>query len=250
MSLTSIAFATGLETAPRPRRLRVALAGNPNCGKSSLFNALTGARQHVANYPGVTVEMRTGTFEIEGEPADVVDLPGTYGLSAFSPEERVAEEELASRPDVVVVVADSMQLQRNLVLLAQVLLAGANPVLCLNMADEARAAGQRLDVPMMEKLLGIPVVETVAHRAHGLPELLTAVRHAAAAPLARHRVVLGERLDAWQIAGGAVVIAGVVLVRWRRGGSGGSVSATHRRRQPGLVHGHGPERPAGSGAVG
>jgi ferrous iron transport protein B len=143
----------------------------------------------------VTVEKRTGTFEIEGEPADVVDLPGTYSLSAFSPEERVAEEELASRPDVVIVVADSMQLQRNLVLLAQILLAGANPVLCLNMADEARAAGQKLDLPMMEKLLGIPVVETVASRGQGLPELLAAVRRAAAAPLGRHRVVLGEHLD-------------------------------------------------------
>ena len=195
MSLTAIALTTNAGPTPRTRRLRVALAGNPNCGKTSLFNALTGARQHVANYPGVTVERRTGTFEIEGEPADVVDLPGTYSLSAFSPEERVAEEELASGPDVVVVVADSMQLQRNLVLLAQVLLAGANPVLCLNMADEARAAGQKLDVPMMEKLLGIPVVETVASRGQGLPELLGAVRRAAAAPLARHRVVLGEELE-------------------------------------------------------
>lgn len=195
MSLTSIADTTIPKLVVKPRRLRVALAGNPNCGKTSLFNALTGARQHVANYPGVTVEKRTGTFEIDGAPAEVVDLPGTYGLSAFSPEERVAEEELASDPDVVVVVADSMQLQRNLVLLAQVLLAGVNPVLCLNMADEARAAGQKLDVPLMEKLLGIPVVETVAHRGQGLPELLAAVRRAAAAPLARHRVVLGELLD-------------------------------------------------------
>ncbi|MBK6404663.1 MAG: 50S ribosome-binding GTPase [Holophagales bacterium] len=195
MTLTSIAPATTTDSAAKPRRIRVALAGNPNCGKTSLFNALTGARQHVANYPGVTVEKRTGAFEIVGETADVVDLPGTYSLSAFSPEERVAEEELASGPDVVVVVADSMQLQRNLVLLAQVLLAGANPVLCLNMADEARAAGQKLDVPMMEKLLGIPVVETVASRGQGLHELLEAVRRAATAPLTRHRVVLGEQLD-------------------------------------------------------
>ncbi|MBK9376672.1 MAG: ferrous iron transport protein B [Holophagales bacterium] len=195
MTLTSIAPATTTDSAAKPRRLRVALAGNPNCGKTSLFNALTGARQHVANYPGVTVEKRTGAFEIDGEMADVVDLPGTYSLSAFSPEERVAEDELASGPDVVVVVADSMQLQRNLVLLAQVLLAGANPVLCLNMADEARAAGQKLDVPMMEKLLGIPVVETVASRGQGLPELLDALRRAAEAPLTGHRVVLGEQLD-------------------------------------------------------
>ena len=195
MRLTSIAGTTDPDVEARPRRLRIALAGNPNCGKTSLFNVLTGTRQHVANYPGVTVEKRSGTFDLGGEPAEVVDLPGTYGLSAFSPEERVAEQELASSPDVVVVVADSMQLQRNLILLAQVLLAGGNPVLCLNMADEARAAGQKLDVPLMEQLLGIPVVETVASRGLGIPELLDAVRRAAAAPLARHRVVLGESLE-------------------------------------------------------
>src|SRR5512140_2131132 len=81
---------------------RVVLAGNPNCGKTSLFNALTGARQHVANYPGVTVERRTGTCEIDGRSATIVDLPGTYSLSSLSPDERVAQDELASGPDVVV----------------------------------------------------------------------------------------------------------------------------------------------------
>ncbi|MDX9734130.1 MAG: ferrous iron transport protein B, partial [Thermoanaerobaculia bacterium] len=182
-------------TIPVAARFRIALAGNPNCGKTSLFNALTGTRQHVANYPGVTVERRTGTFSLGDATVEVVDLPGTYGLSAFSPEERVAEDELATGPDVVVVVADSMQLQRNLVLLSQVLLAGANPVLCLNMADEARAAGQKLDVPLMEKLLGLPVVETVARTGEGLDALREAIRRAAAAPLPRHRVVLGEELD-------------------------------------------------------
>lgn len=182
-------------TIPVAARFRIALAGNPNCGKTSLFNALTGTRQHVANYPGVTVERRTGTFSLGDATVEVVDLPGTYGLSAFSPEERVAEDELAAGPHVVVVVADSMQLQRNLVLLAQVLLAGANPVLCLNMADEAWAAGQKLDVPLMEKLLGFPVVETVARTGEGLDALREAVRRGAAAPLPRHRVVLGEELD-------------------------------------------------------
>lgn len=194
--------------------LRVALAGNPNCGKTSLFNALTGTRQHVANYPGVTVERRTGAFALGEATAEVVDLPGTYGLSAFSPEERVAEEELAAGPDVVVVVADSMQLQRNLVLLAQVLLAGANPVLCLNMADEARAAGQRLDVPQMEKLLGFPVVETVARTGEGLDALRKAILRAAAAPLPRHRVVLGEDLDG-ALAAVAPLLPGDVAPRRR-----------------------------------
>src|SRR5512138_1778260 len=143
-----LATATPLASASPGREIRVALAGNPNCGKTSLFNALTGAHQHVANYPGVTVERRSGRSNLDGTGAEIVDLPGTYSLSSFSPEEKVAEEELTGRPDVVVVVADSTQLQRNLVLLAQIMQTGANPVLCLNMADEARAAGQRLDLAL------------------------------------------------------------------------------------------------------
>lgn len=177
------------------RPLRVALAGNPNCGKTSIFNALTGAHQHVANYAGVTVERRTGTCEMDGGPAEVIDLPGTYSLSAYSPEERVAEVELATELDVVVVVADSTQLQRNLVLLAQIKQTGANPVLCLNMADEARAAGQTIDLLQMERLLGFPVVETVGHRGHGVAELRTAIRRAARTRTSRHQLVLGAELD-------------------------------------------------------
>ncbi len=189
------------EAAPRP--LRMALAGNPNCGKSSLFNALTGASQHVANYPGVTVERRWGAFTLEGAKIELVDLPGTYSLSSFTPEERIAQEELALGHDVVVVVADSTNLKRNLVLLAQVMLTGAKTVLCLNMADEARAAGQRLDLVQMERLLGIPIVETIAHKGKGVAELRAAIRAALAAPTEtsesggarERRLVLGERLD-------------------------------------------------------
>ncbi len=175
--------------------LRIALAGNPNCGKSSLFNALTGAHQHVANYPGVTVEEKRGRTKLDGLNAEITDLPGTYSLSSFSPEERVAEAELATHPDVVVVVADSTQLKRNLVLLVQVLQAGANPVLCLNMADEAAAAGQRLDVAKMEALLGFPVVETVGHRGEGVSALKAAILKAAKQPLIKHRLVLGVEFE-------------------------------------------------------
>jgi ferrous iron transport protein B len=174
---------------------RVALAGNPNCGKTSLFNALTGARQHVANYPGVTVERRSGSCEIDDRTVSVIDLPGTYSLSSFSPEERVAQDELTATPEVVVVVADSTQLQRNLVLLAQIMQTGANPVLCLNMADEARAAGQKIDLPLMEKLLGFPVVETVGHRAQGVADLKRAIARATARPVGRSRLVLGEFME-------------------------------------------------------
>jgi len=178
------------------KEIRVALAGNPNCGKTSLFNALTGARQHVANYPGVTVERRTGSYESEPLSVEVVDLPGTYSLSSLSPDERVAQDELVAGPDVVVVVADSTQLERNLVLLAQIMQTGLSPVLCLNMADEARAAGQKLDLALMEKLLGFPVVETVGHRGQGTSELRTAIASAAGrqAPPG-NRLVLGETMD-------------------------------------------------------
>jgi ferrous iron transport protein B len=177
------------------REIRVVLAGNPNCGKTSLFNALTGARQHVANYAGVTVERRSGSCDIENCPASVVDLPGTYSLSSYSPEERVAQDELMDAPDVVVVVVDSMQLQRHLVLLAQVMQTGANPVLCLNMSDEARAAGQKIDLALMEKLLGFPVVETVGHRAQGVADLKRAIARAAGARMGDNRLVLGETMD-------------------------------------------------------
>jgi len=182
--------------SPQPAtEIRVALAGNPNCGKTSLFNALTGARQHVANYPGVTVERRTGRCEIDQLSLNIIDLPGTYSLSSFSPDERVAQDELTDAPDVVVVVADSTQLERNLVLLAQIMQTGANPVLCLNMSDEAQAAGQRIDLPLMEKLLGFPVVETVGHRAQGVADLKQAIARAAAKPAGPSRLVLGETMD-------------------------------------------------------
>ena len=176
--------------------LRVALAGNPNSGKTSLFNALTGGHQHVGNYPGVTVEKRAGSFLSGGRRFELLDLPGTYSLNSFSPEERIAQDALLwDKHDVVVVVVDSTALKRSLVLLVQVMQAGGNPVLALNMADEAQAAGQRIDLDQMRTLLGFPVVETVGNRGHGADELTRAIERAAAAPVERHRLVLGEQLQ-------------------------------------------------------
>ncbi len=178
------------------KNIRIALAGNPNSGKTSLFNALTGSHQHVGNYPGVTVEKKEGHFVHEGVRIDLLDLPGTYSLTSFSPEERIARREiLDGRFDVVVVVVDSTILQRNLYLLTQVMLAGGNPILCLNMSDEARAMGQRLDLEQMERLLGFPVVETVASRKEGVPLLKDLILRAAESPVKESRLVLGERLD-------------------------------------------------------
>jgi ferrous iron transport protein B len=175
---------------------RVALAGNPNSGKTSIFNALTGARQKVGNYPGVTVEKRQGRFCVGDEQYELLDLPGTYSLSSYSPEERIAQDELLhGTNDVVVLLADATNLKRGLVLLAQVLQTGANPVLCLNMSDEAARAGQKMDLPLLRQLLGFPVVTTVGHKGGGVDELRRAIARAAVAPAAGSRLVLGERLQ-------------------------------------------------------
>ncbi len=182
---------------PEPAAVRVALAGNPNSGKTSLFNGLTGARQHVGNYPGVTVEKRDGRFRHGGRSFELTDLPGTYSLTSFSPEERIAQDELLGGDfAVVVVVVDSTALRRSLVLLAQVMQTGASAVLCLNMADEARAAGQQVDVAQMESLLGFPVVETVAHKGEGRDDLRVAIGRAVDSSPGGPRLALGERLEA------------------------------------------------------
>ena len=175
---------------------RVALAGNPNSGKTSIFNALTGARQHVGNYPGVTVEKRMGRCVAGDLRFGVQDLPGTYSLTSFSPEERIAQDELLEgEQDVVVVVVDSTALRRSLVLLAQVMQTGANPVLCLNMSDEAAEGGLCLDIDLMEQLLGLPVVRTVGHKGIGVDDLIHAIGRALESPVTSNRLVLGARLD-------------------------------------------------------
>jgi len=172
------------------------LAGNPNSGKTTVFNGLTGGHAHVANYPGATVEKRSGHYLHRDTTFHVTDLPGTYGLTSYSPEEAVARDELLhGAPDVVVVVVDATTVRRSLVFLAQVLESGANAVLCLNMADEARRAGQRLDVRKMEELLGIPVVETVARVPKSLETLREAIASAAERPAGPSRVVMGPRQE-------------------------------------------------------
>jgi ferrous iron transport protein B len=176
--------------------IKIALAGNPNAGKTSLFNVLTGSRQHVGNYPGVTVEQRWGHYKANDQRVDVVDLPGTYSLTSFSPEERVARDELLhTQHDVVVVVADSTALKRSLMLLVQVMQLGAKPVLCLNMIDEATASGQRIDTRRLEQELGFPVVETVGHRGKGRGDLIAAIFRAAEAKEAAPIPSLGADLD-------------------------------------------------------
>ncbi len=177
------------------RTIRIALAGNPNAGKTSIFNALTGSRQHVGNYAGVTVEKREGAYDHGNSRYKVLDLPGTYNLTSYSPEERIAQAELVGGDiDVVVAVVDSTALRRSLVFVAQLMQLGSSLVLCLNMSDEARAAGQSLDTKALSRRLGFPVVETVGHRAAGIDELRRAIASAVRSP-SRSELTLDEPVE-------------------------------------------------------
>lgn len=150
----------------------VALAGNPNCGKSTIFNALTGAHQHVGNWPGKTIERKEGQIELDGHDVTLIDLPGTYSLSAFSAEEIVAMDYLLdAQPDTVVIAADAANLERNLYLATQIIETGLPVVLVLNMMDAAEARGLRIDQARLSAALGVPVVPTVARNGRGLDAL-------------------------------------------------------------------------------
>ncbi len=162
----------------------VALAGNPNVGKSTVFNLLTGLRQHTGNWPGKTVMRAEGAFDLDGKRYKIVDLPGTYSLLGTTPDEEVAREFLLfGRPDVTLVVADATCLERNLALLLQILQITSRVVLCLNLMDEARAHGFDIDVRGLGRDLGIPVVATSARQGEGLDELLIALRDVATGTL-------------------------------------------------------------------
>jgi ferrous iron transport protein B len=150
----------------------VVLVGNPNTGKSSVFNALTGASQHVGNWPGKTVEMRSGSFRRNGTEVGVIDLPGTYSLAALSPEEEITADVVLRRTaDVVVTVTDASNLSRNLYLAVQIAESGIPQVVVLNMSDVAERRGLVVDVPGLSAALGVPVVRTVARRREGIEAL-------------------------------------------------------------------------------
>jgi ferrous iron transport protein B len=156
--------------------LTIALAGNPNTGKSSIFNLLTGAKQHVGNWPGKTVARVDGSFRQDGHTVEVVDLPGTYSLNASSPEEMIARDYLVSGgSDAVIVVVDAANLERNLYLAVQVLETGVPTILVLNMTDVASSRGIDVDSAGLSARLGVPVVAMVARSGDGLEDLKDAV---------------------------------------------------------------------------
>lgn len=156
--------------------IRVALVGNPNCGKTSLFNIASGGHEHVGNYSGVTVDAKEGKFQYGGYSFVLVDLPGTYSLSAYSPEELYVRKNLiGSTPDVIVNVVDASNLERNLYLTTQVIDMNLRVVMALNMFDELEAKGDKLDTAQLGKLLGVPVCPTVSRDGRGINELLDTV---------------------------------------------------------------------------
>lgn len=154
-------------------RMSMALAGNPNSGKTTIFNAITGARQRVGNYPGVTVEKKEGAARSGGHHLHVLDLPGTYSLTAYSQEELIARNVLIDEtPDVVIDIVDSSNLERNLYLATQLLELGVPLVLAFNMTDVADGRGFHIDIEGLSKLLGVPIVRTVGHKGKGVDELV------------------------------------------------------------------------------
>ncbi len=155
------------------KHFRIALAGNPNCGKTSIFNALTGARQHVGNYPGVTVESKSGTFTLNGMEIELIDLPGVYSLSSSSPEEDVAFQELTKDGiDLILNVIDSTIPQRSLYLTTQLAELHIPMLLAFNMTDDARKKGLKFDIPKLEKYFGSPIVQTIGSQSDGIRPLL------------------------------------------------------------------------------
>lgn len=177
----------------------IALAGNPNSGKTTLFNALTGSRQHVGNYPGVTVEKKEGVYAAGSLRAKIVDLPGTYSLSAYSVEEVVARDYLVTeRPDAIVNIVDAANLERNLYLTCQFLELGVPMVIALNMIDVAKDRGIEIHAERLAELLGVPVVPIIARQGEGAAKLMEA---AIALPADRchwqpRRLSYGDDLDA------------------------------------------------------
>lgn len=158
--------------------ITVALIGNPNCGKTSLFNVASGAREHVGNYSGVTVDTKTGHFEHGGYKFNIIDLPGTYSLASYSPEEKFVRNYLANhKPDVIVNVVDGSNLERNLYLTTELIDMNRPMVIALNMYDEMLKSGAEFDYDTMGKMIGVPIIPTTARTGEGIDQLFHTIIH-------------------------------------------------------------------------
>jgi len=180
------------------KKIKVALAGNPNSGKTTIFNMLTGARQHVGNYPGVTVEKKEGVCKYKGYEITIVDLPGTYSLTAYSIEELVARNFIIEeQPDIVVDIVDSSNIERNLYLATQLIEMNVPLVLAFNMSDIAKQKGLQFDIEQLSKLLEAMIVPTVGNKGKGRIELLDAIIETAQQDKQQrtHKVSFGEEIE-------------------------------------------------------
>ncbi|MBN1133497.1 MAG: ferrous iron transport protein B [Methanosarcinaceae archaeon] len=179
------------------KKITVALAGNPNVGKTTIFNAITGARQHVGNWPGVTVEKKIGIRNYKDFEIEVVDLPGTYSLTAYSIDEIVARDYIIEeRPDVVVQIVDATNLERNLYLTTQMMELGSKVVIALNMSDLAEQKGDIIFKEKMEEFLEIPVVKTVGSKSIGIDRLLDEIiKEAVKGPHHEHEIGYGNKAE-------------------------------------------------------
>jgi len=174
------------------KEITIALAGNPNSGKTTVFNNLTRGRQHVGNWPGVTVEKKEGSRSYQGCNIKVVDLPGVYSLTAYSPDEVIARNFIIDeKPDAVVDVVDASNLERNLYLTVQIMEMGAPLVIALNMMDIAESRKYQIDVNAMSQEIGIPIVPVVANRNRGTDKLLKEIIKVAE----KKTRVAGSRID-------------------------------------------------------
>src|SRR6185312_6462835 len=208
----TLTHASGKSTAA----LTIALAGNPNSGKTTIFNALTGLRQKVANYPGVTVEKKVGRCKLAGGPGgkwcSIIDLPGTYSLISRSPDEQVAMEVLrglrsdVTPPGVVVVVVDASNLQRNLYLVSQLIELGRPLVVALNMMDVAQRRGIGVSADKLRQELGVPVIPVVGYKRQGIAELKQAILDAKVAPLPNWALPDAMKEELLMVGGGLAIL--------------------------------------------
>ena len=178
------------------KKLKIGLAGNPNSGKSTLFNHLTGGHAHVGNWPGVTVEKKEGRFQFKEFEVSVVDLPGIYALTAYSMDEKIARDFIIKEnPDGIVVIVDASNLERNLYLATQLLELGVNVIIDLNMMDIVRSKGMSIDTKKLSQIFGVPIVETVASKGEGIEELKEAIVNELKKKRDSFRIDYGEDIE-------------------------------------------------------
>ncbi|MDD4568587.1 MAG: ferrous iron transport protein B [Tepidanaerobacteraceae bacterium] len=176
--------------------ITVALAGNPNCGKTTIFNALTGTNQHVGNWPGVTVEKKEGKLKFKDKQYNIVDLPGTYSLGAYSEDEVVARDFiLKNKPDIVINVVDATNIERNLYLTTQLSEMGVKVIVALNMMDEAERKEIKIDIDSLSEQLGVPIVPTVASRQQGIDKLKTKISETISSDAKVKKITYGQDID-------------------------------------------------------